>query len=134
VSRYTEPSISSPQIPAATRSSIKTASRKPGSISPAHIRQIATYTALRGERCARIDTLIRTKTPSIVQHTHVTTPVDEAHVEAIYPIVADAIAIELYYTTRARPATLQPAVLRALANVRARVGRRGARVSAVVGE
>lgn len=75
---------------------IKTASKKPGSISAAHQVQLTTYGVLRGDRIARLDTLVRTKSPSIVQHTQVITEADRRHVAALYPIVADAIATEIY--------------------------------------
>ena len=79
---------------------VKTASKKPSAISPAHLLQLGTYATLRGDTRARLDTLTRTKTPAIHQVTHDITDADRAHVAAMYPMVAQAIADQLYYPRR----------------------------------
>ena len=81
---------------------LKTASRKSSSIAADHALQLATYTALApgasGE--ARIDTLVATKEPQLIQIDHAPGAAGRRLVERIYPLVAEGIAGGLYVPNR----------------------------------
>lgn len=81
---------------------IKTASRKSSSISADHALQLATYTTLlpgaSGE--ARIDMLVSTREPQLVQLEHAPGAAGQRLVERIYPLVAEGIAAGCYLPNR----------------------------------
>ena len=81
---------------------IKTASRKSSTISADHALQLATYTTLlpgaSGE--ARIDMLVSTKEPQLVQIDHAPGDAGQRLVERIYPLVAEGIAAGVYLPNR----------------------------------
>ena len=81
---------------------LKTSSRKPSSIKPDHALQLATYTALTpgasGE--ARIDTLVSTKEPQLIQIDHTPGAQGRKLVERLYPLAAEGMAAGLYMPNR----------------------------------
>jgi CRISPR/Cas system-associated exonuclease Cas4 (RecB family) len=81
---------------------IKTKSRKASEVSPDHAFQLATYTQLMpgasGE--ARIDLLVSTKEPQLVQIDHTPSAAGRQLVERLYPLVAEGIAGGLYVPNR----------------------------------
>jgi putative RecB family exonuclease len=81
---------------------IKTAGRKPSSISPEHRFQIATYAQLtRGATGnARIDILVKTKTPGLVTQRFSITDQDLLATQEIYPMAQMAMRSELYMPNR----------------------------------
>lgn len=82
---------------------LKTASRKPSGVSGDHAFQLATYVELCNESNghARIDSLVSTKEPQLVQIGH--TPGASGHylVERMYPMIVDAIIGGLFMPNRA---------------------------------
>jgi len=83
---------------------VKTSSRKPSKISGDHAFQLATYSALVGDYASgetRIDSLVSTKDPQLIQITH--TPGEQGRklVERMYPLVAEGIANGLFLPNRA---------------------------------
>jgi CRISPR/Cas system-associated exonuclease Cas4 (RecB family) len=84
---------------------LKTSSRKPNGISADHALQLATYAALvpgaSGE--TRIDTLIGTKEPQLVQIGHAPGAAGRRLVEKMYPLVAEGIRGGLYAPNRSSP-------------------------------
>jgi hypothetical protein len=81
---------------------IKTASRKPSGLSADHPLQLATYDALlpHASGAARIDTLVSTKDPQLVQIAHTPGEAGQRLVGKIYPLVAEGIAGGLYLPNR----------------------------------
>lgn len=81
---------------------IKTAARKPGSISPEHRFQIATYAQLTPGATgdARIDTLVKTKTPGLVTQRFSVTDQDLLATRELYPMAQMAMRSELYMPNR----------------------------------
>jgi hypothetical protein len=81
---------------------IETASRKPSGLAADHALQLATYTELlagaSGE--TRVDTLVGTKDPQLVQIEHTPGEAVRRLVERIYPLVAEGIAGGLYLPNR----------------------------------
>jgi CRISPR/Cas system-associated exonuclease Cas4 (RecB family) len=78
------------------RIDIKTASRKPSKISGDHAFQLATYTALLDHSVSgetRIDSLVSTKDPQLVQIEHTPGESGKKLVERMYPLVADGLFI-----------------------------------------
>lgn len=83
---------------------IKTASRKPSKVSGDHAFQLATYTYLLDEEAsgrARIDSLVATKDPQLVQIDHTPGAGGKKLVETMYPLVAEGIENGLYMPNRA---------------------------------
>jgi RecB family exonuclease len=83
---------------------IKTASRKPSKISGDHAFQLATYATLldlsvSGE--TRIDSLVSTKDPQLVQIEHTPGKSGRRLVERMYPLVAEGISNGLFIPNRA---------------------------------
>jgi hypothetical protein len=73
---------------------VKTSSRKPSKISGDHAFQLATYTHLLGPEASgetRIDSLVATKDPQLVQIDHTPGESGQKLVEQIYPLVAEGI-------------------------------------------
>lgn len=81
---------------------IKTSSRRPSSIDPDYRFQIATYTKLTpgasGE--ARLDTLIKTKTPALATQSFTVTQQDLQAIEKLYPLAQQAMRGEVYMPNR----------------------------------
>ena len=75
---------------------LKTAARKPGTISADHAFQLTTYAVLADQRQARLVTITKTAAPSIVQHTIDIGTKERKHAEAIYPLVAAGMQTGLY--------------------------------------
>jgi RecB family exonuclease len=82
---------------------IKTTSRKPSKISGDHAFQLATYVALLGDGGsgeARLDSLVATKDPQLIQIEHSSGESGGKLVERMYPLVAEGIAGGLYLPNR----------------------------------
>jgi CRISPR/Cas system-associated exonuclease Cas4 (RecB family) len=82
---------------------LKTATRKPSAITPDQALQLATYAAITpgasGE--ARIDSLISTKEPQLIQIEHTPGAAGRRLVERMYPLVVEGIAAGVYMPNRA---------------------------------
>jgi CRISPR/Cas system-associated exonuclease Cas4 (RecB family) len=81
---------------------IKTAGRKPSSILPEHRFQVATYAQLApgANGDARIDTLVKTKTPGLVTQRFTVTDQDLLATRELYPMAQMAMRSELYMPNR----------------------------------
>ena len=81
---------------------IKTSARKPSSIEPEYRFQIATYAQLipcaSGQ--ARVDTLVKTKTPSLVTQNFTITNQDLLATHELYPLAQRVMRSELYMPNR----------------------------------
>jgi hypothetical protein len=81
---------------------VKTASRKPSGLAADHALRLATYTELlagaSGE--TRVDTLVGTKDPQLLQINHTPGEAGRRLAERIYPLVAEGIAGGLYLPNR----------------------------------
>ena len=66
---------------------IKTAKVRPGGISPMHRFQVATYRVLTdlAGGAGRIDTLVKTKSPQLIQHTFSITEEELRAIQTLYP-------------------------------------------------
>lgn len=82
---------------------IKTAARKPSAISADYKLQLATYRQLceRASGEARLDTLVKTKSPQIVQIPCTVDASDVAAVETLYPLVQRSIRAMHWLPNRA---------------------------------
>jgi hypothetical protein len=81
---------------------IKTSARKPSSIASEHRFQIATYAQLTpgANGDARIDTLVKTKTPGLVTQNFTITDQDLLATRALYPLAQTVMRSELYMPNR----------------------------------
>src|SRR5215472_7427825 len=81
---------------------VKTASRKPSGVAADHALQLATYTELLPDASgrARIDALVSTRDPQLVQIEHVPGEAGRRLTERIYPLVAEGIAGGLFLPNR----------------------------------
>ena len=81
---------------------VKTASRKPSGVAADHALQLATYAELLpgASGATRIDALVSTKEPQLVQIAHTPGEAGRRLVEHIYPPVAEGIAGGLYVPNR----------------------------------
>jgi RecB family exonuclease len=81
---------------------IKTKSRKASEVSADHALQLATYTAHmpRASGEARIDLLVSTKEPALIQIDHAPGAAGRQLVERLYPLVAEGIAGGLFLPNR----------------------------------
>jgi hypothetical protein len=81
---------------------VKTAARKPSGISPDYAFQLATYRQITpgatGE--ARLDTLVKTKTPQLVQQSYAVSQQDLRATEVLYPLVREGTASGLFFPNR----------------------------------
>lgn len=75
---------------------LKTAAKKPGRISSDYAFQLATYGVLAGIDHARLITITKAESPQIVSHTLEIGEEDRRHVEAIYPLVSEAMQSGIY--------------------------------------
>jgi CRISPR/Cas system-associated exonuclease Cas4 (RecB family) len=83
---------------------IKTASRKPSKISGDHAFQLATYATLLADSVSgktRIDSLVSTKDPQLVQIEHTPGESGRRLVERMYPLVAAGIENGLFIPNQA---------------------------------
>lgn len=82
---------------------IKTSSRKPSGISGDHAFQVATYVELaeQSNGIARIDTLVSTKEPQLIQIASTPGARGRQLVERMYPMIVDAINGGLFMPNRA---------------------------------
>ena len=83
---------------------IKTASRKPSKISGDHAFQLATYATLLADSVSgetRIDSLVATKDPQLIQIEHTPGASGRKLVERMYPLVAEGISNGLFLPNRA---------------------------------
>ena len=83
---------------------LKTTSRKPSKVSGDHAFQLATYTALLAHSVTgetRIDSLVATKDPQLVQIDHTPGESGRKLVERMYPLVAEGISSGLFLPNRA---------------------------------
>jgi hypothetical protein len=81
---------------------IKTAARKPGGVDVDHRFQIATYAQLvpGASGRARVDTLVKTKTPSLVSHSFTVTDADILAIKKLYPLSQQSMRSQLYMPNR----------------------------------
>jgi putative RecB family exonuclease len=81
---------------------LKTAARKPSDISHNHRFQVATYRALcpQASGAARIDTLVKTKTPQLVQQEYAIDASDTSAVEKMYPLVQQCVRAGVFTPNR----------------------------------
>jgi hypothetical protein len=81
---------------------IKTSSKKPTEIMPDYKRQVATYTQITPGSSGKIavHTLVKTKTPQLIEQNHTVTPEDIRHTQIIYPLVQEAMRSGLYAPNR----------------------------------
>lgn len=82
---------------------IKTSARKPSKVSGDHAFQLATYAALLGPEAsgdARIDSLIATKDPQLVQIEHTPGAQGQRFVETMYPLIVEGITNGLFMPDR----------------------------------
>jgi hypothetical protein len=81
---------------------LKTATRRPSALAFNHAFQLATYTALApgasGE--TRVDTLVSTKDPQLIQIDHTPGEAGRRMVEQLYPRIAEGISGGLYLPNR----------------------------------
>jgi RecB family exonuclease len=80
----------------------KTAARKPSRIDPAYRFQIATYAALTpgASGQARLDTLVKTKTPSLVTQSFTVEQPDRTAIERLYPLTLRSMRGPVYMPNR----------------------------------
>ena len=81
---------------------VKTASRKPSGVAADHALQLATYSELLpgASGATRIDALVSTKEPQLVQIDHTPGEAGRRLTERIYPLVAEGIAGGLFLPNR----------------------------------
>lgn len=84
---------------------IKTASKRPAGISPAHRLQMITYAMLdqpaNESHTVRLDYLTKTRTPAYVQLKTGLADEDYRYAEALYPMTAEAMEAGIYLPNRA---------------------------------
>jgi hypothetical protein len=81
---------------------IKTAARRPSGVDVDHRFQIATYTQLApgASGRARVDTLVRTKTPALVTQSFTVTDGDLLAIHKLYPLAQRSMKAEIYMPNR----------------------------------
>jgi len=81
---------------------IKTAARKPNRIDVDHRFQIATYTQLApgASGRARVDTLVKTKTPALVTQNFTVSDEDILTINKLYPLARGSMKAGLYMPIR----------------------------------
>ena len=81
---------------------VKTTSRKPSGVVADHALQLATYSELLpgASGRARIDALVSTRDPQLVQIEHTRGEAGRRLTECIYPLVAEGIAGGLFLPNR----------------------------------
>lgn len=81
---------------------IKTSGKSPSGMEPSHLFQLTTYAQLtpRASGKVRVDTLVATKTPKLVQMTRTLEPRDFTVVEKLYPLAQDTMRAGYYMPNR----------------------------------
>jgi len=81
---------------------LKTAARKPTSLSADYAFQVATYRHLcrAASGKARVDTLVATKTPQVVTQEYTVSAADVKMTEKLYPLVQEAMRDGIYLPNR----------------------------------
>ena len=81
---------------------VKTASRKPSGVAADHALQLATYAELLpgASGMTRIDTLVSTRDPQLIQLEHTPGERGKRLIERLYPMVAEGIAGGLFLPNR----------------------------------
>ena len=81
---------------------VKTASRKPSGVAADHALQLATYAELLpgASGMTRIDTLVSTRDPQLIQLEHTPGEPGKRLIERLYPMVAEGIAGGLFLPNR----------------------------------
>jgi hypothetical protein len=81
---------------------LKTAAKKPSGIEPPYALQLATYREITpgASGKARLDTLVKTKTPQLVSKEYTVSEADIAHVRKVYPLAQDGMRAGLYFPNR----------------------------------
>jgi len=81
---------------------IKTAARRPSAIEPDYRFQVATYTQLTpgASGQARLDTLVKTKTPALVSQSFTVHPQDLVATHRLYAFAQKSMRSELYMPNR----------------------------------
>ena len=81
---------------------LKTAAKKPSGIEPPYALQLATYREITpgASGKARLDTLVKTKTPQLVSKEYTVSEADVAHVRKLYPLAQDGMRAGLYFPNR----------------------------------
>lgn len=79
---------------------LKTAKTSPNGLSADHALQLATYATLRGAEKVRIDTLVKTKSPRLVQMTRTLTAAHLEEPRKLFPLIQEAMQQGLYVPNR----------------------------------
>jgi hypothetical protein len=81
---------------------LKTSSKKPSEITPDYKRQCTTYTQIMPGASGKVtvQTLVKTKTPQLIEQNLTVGPEDIRHIEIIYPLVQEAMRSGLYTPNR----------------------------------
>lgn len=81
---------------------LKTSSKKPTEITPDHMRQLATYTQITPGASGKVivQTLVKTKTPQLVEQNHTVKDADIRHTQIIYPLAQEGMRSGLYSPNR----------------------------------
>lgn len=79
---------------------LKTAKTSPNGLNADHALQLATYATLRGAEKVRIDTLVKTKTPRLVQMSRTLTAAHLAEPRKLFPMIQEAMHAGLYVPNR----------------------------------
>jgi hypothetical protein len=81
---------------------LKTSSKKPSEITPDYKRQCTTYTRIMPGASGKVtvQTLVKTKTPQLIEQNLTVGPEDIRHIEIIYPLVQEAMRSGLYTPNR----------------------------------
>jgi len=79
---------------------LKTAKSSPNGLNADHAFQLATYATLRQARQVRIDTLVKTKSPRLVQMSRTLTPAHLDEPRKLFPMIQEAMQQGLYVPNR----------------------------------
>ncbi len=81
---------------------LKSSSKKPSEITPDYKRQCTTYTRIMPGASGKVtvQTLVKTKTPQLIEQNLTVGPEDVRHIEIIYPLVQEAMRSGLYTPNR----------------------------------
>jgi hypothetical protein len=81
---------------------VKTATRKPSHVAADHALQLATYAQCVNGASGqtRVDTLVATKEPQLIQIEHEPGEAGQRLIERVYPLVAEGIANGLFLPNR----------------------------------
>ena len=81
---------------------VKTSSRKPSCVAPDYAFQLATYRQITPDAsgAARLDTLVKTQTPQLVEQTYRVGEDDLRQTQVLFPLVQEGIRNGLYFPNR----------------------------------